>query len=263
MNCIPNKVLKAFKGDGIPQKLSGGEGNSWLVGNMVFKPIQDVERYEWAGDLLSRIPQVGFRISLPRKSIQGKFAAHGWGATKFDSGEHMHGNWKEKLQVCRDLNWALNHVAASPMPPSNDRWSQAHKIAWEEENLPVAIHSEITKELTKIFQRYQPVDAINQVIHSDLCGNVLFADPLPPLVIDFSPAYRPQEYAEAILVADAIAWEQAPVQLRWELPATTYYTQILLRAVNFRLIVAALFMPDDLNSFHQEYENFRPLLEIL
>ena len=41
------------------------------------------------------------------------------------------------------------------------------------------------------------------MIHADLTGNVLFADGLPPLVLDLSPLWRPAVAAAAIVVADA------------------------------------------------------------
>ena len=52
-----------------------------------------------------------------------------------------------------------------------------------------------------------------QVIHGDIGGNVLFADAsgLPPAVIDVSPYYRPRSFADAVLVADAVAWDDAPL----------------------------------------------------
>jgi prepilin-type processing-associated H-X9-DG protein len=37
----------------------------------------------------------------------------------------------------------------------------------------------------------RPVDLPDQFIHADLAGNVLFADGVPPAVIDFSPLERP------------------------------------------------------------------------
>ncbi|MGH3248038.1 MAG: phosphotransferase [Trebonia sp.] len=37
----------------------------------------------------------------------------------------------------------------------------------------------------------RPVDLPKQLIHADLAGNVLFADGMPPAVIDFSPLERP------------------------------------------------------------------------
>lgn len=53
----------------------------------------------------------------------------------------------------------------------------------------------------------KPVSLSPQIIHGDLCGNILFHDTLPPVVIDFPLDCRPREYAETILLADAIVWE--------------------------------------------------------
>ena len=96
-----------------------------------------------------------------------------------------------------------------------------------------------------------------------MCGNILFDDDMAPLVIDFSPACRPKAYAEAILVADAIALESAPVELIREFPETSYHNQMLIRAVDFRLITAALFYQRDVATFELEYENFSPVLQFL
>lgn len=53
-------------------------------------------------------------------------------------------------------------------------------------------------------------------MHGDLLGNVLFAAGLPPAVIDISPYWRPPEYAEAIVVADALCWYGATPTLLTE-----------------------------------------------
>ncbi len=87
----------------------------------------------------------------------------------------------------------------------------------------------------------------NQIIHGDLCGNILFHDTLPPVVIDFSLDYRPREYAEAILLADAIVWENGGEEAYSLLPANS--EQILLRACLFRLITKALLKPHDVENF--------------
>ena len=57
--------------------------------------------------------------------------------------------------------------------------------------------------------------------------------------------------------------ESDTVELIRELPPTSYSNQMLLRAVNFRLIVAALFYPMDVAIFEGEHENFVPLLQRL
>ncbi|MFH1446411.1 MAG: hypothetical protein ABIG43_03250 [Chloroflexota bacterium] len=264
MESVPKEVLKAFDCAGTPEKLPGGEGNSFIVDDIVFKPIQNIELYEWASDMLLRIPQSGFRISTPRKSSQERFTYAGWGAATYELGEHiLNGRWQEKLNICRAFHTAIQDLIILPMPPSSDQWTQAHKITWEESSLPQSIHPDIRQLINQIFYKYQPVEQSRQIIHSDMCGNILFDGDLTPLVIDFSPAYRPKEYAEAILVADAIAWENAPLELKSELPETSHYNQMLIRAVNFRVIVAALFYPMDVAKFKQEYEAFVPLLQLL
>lgn len=42
--------LKAFNCTGDPQKLEGGEGRSYRVGELVLKPVDDIARYEWVAE---------------------------------------------------------------------------------------------------------------------------------------------------------------------------------------------------------------------
>jgi uncharacterized protein (TIGR02569 family) len=259
---VPQDVLDAFQCDGTPERLAGGEGYSFIVDQTVFKPIHNVERYAWGCDLLLRIPQTGFRLSLPRRTRRQGFTHAGWGATSYEPGEAIRGRWTEKLAVCRAFHAALPTDDLSPMPPSADPWTQAHQIVWQEVDLPDTVDPEIRQLLEALFARCQPLARPKRVIHSDLCGNILFAAGLAPLVIDFSPTYGPLEYAAAILVADAIAWEDAPIELTQELPRTAYSHQMLIRAVNFRLVVAALFFQDKVR-FKRAYADFAPLLEYL
>lgn len=265
MKSIPPDVLKAFNCAGVPRLLHGGEGRSFLVGDAVFKPIraEDNERYEWAGNLLSKLNGAGFRISVPLKTTAGRYVHAGWGATRYEPGEEIRGRWSEKLSACRAFHHALHALPISPMPFSANRWAQAHRIAWQDSELPSSIHPVARRTIAHIFQRYEPTERSTQVIHSDLCGNILFADGQAPLVIDFSPAYSAPEYAEAILVADAIAWERAPLDLISELPTTFDYRQMLLRAVNFRVITMALFHPTQPDVVRREFENFAPMLRRL
>jgi hypothetical protein len=42
-----------------------------------------------------------------------------------------------------------------------------------------------------------------------MLGNFMFAEGLPPAVIDFCPSWRPAGFAKGVMIADAIAWEGA------------------------------------------------------
>ena len=80
----------------------------------------------------------------------------------------------------------------------------------------------------------EPVDLPNQLIHSDLCNNILFHPELPPAVIDISVQWRPKAFADAIAVTDAIGWfgagDDALTVLRSDIGR-----QLAIRAALFRL----------------------------
>lgn len=90
----------------------------------------------------------------------------------------------------------------------------------------------------------EPVDEISQLIHGDLCNNILFHDDLPPAVIDISPFWRPTQYADAITVIDSIAWFGAAGDALVPF-SNPVGRQFLIRAVLFRLGTALVLLGDD------------------
>jgi uncharacterized protein (TIGR02569 family) len=85
-----------------------------------------------------------------------------------------------------------------------------------------------------------PIVTSSQVVHGDLAGNVLFADDLPPAVIDLSPYWRPTAYSSAIVVADALVWEGADRSLVTEVAGVDAFVQYLTRALIFRIVAASI-----------------------
>jgi hypothetical protein len=64
---------------------------------------------------------------------------------------------------------------------------------------------------------------------------VLFADGLPPAIIDWPAYWRPPAWAAAVAVTDALVWHEEPPDVidRWaHLPC---WDQMLLRALIYRL----------------------------
>ena len=260
---LDQETILAFGCEGSVQSLAGGEGNSVRVGGCVFKPIENEARYSWACDLLLRPNPKDLRIYQPLRAITGSFVFNGWGASTYEPGDLVHGRWDEKLQVCRSFHVHLNQLEYSSMPPSNDRWTKAHEIAWQIEKLPSSVEKEIAEIIETLFDHYLPMQRSEDILHSDICGNILFDESYQPCVIDFSPAYGPAKYAEAILVADAIAWEGAPLEIVRLLPYSDEYRQLLLRAINFRLIVTALFGPKKLQRFFEEFKEFEAITNLV
>jgi uncharacterized protein (TIGR02569 family) len=263
-NPIPDpETIAKFQCEGSGQSLTGGEGFAIQVGDCVFKPVNNPERYNWSSELLTQLPLDGYRISMPIRSTTGSFVHNGWAASVFEPGAHGRGNWQERIRISRLFHKELDGIDASPMPPSEDRWSQAHEIAWQVLSLPTSVHLEMKRKIEDIFDYYEPVLRGNRIIHADLCGNFLFEDGSDPCIIDFSPAYGSFEYAEAILVADATAWESAPLDIVNLIAEGKDHRQNLLRAINFRIIVAALFQPDLPDRFLAHYAEFSPLINLL
>ena len=77
-------------------------------------------------------------------------------------------------------------------------------------------------------------------MHGDLYGTVLFAGAAAPGIVDITPYWRPASWAAGVVVVDALAWGDADDGLveRWD--ALPEWSQMLLRALMFRLAVHAL-----------------------
>jgi hypothetical protein len=79
-----------------------------------------------------------------------------------------------------------------------------------------------------------------QLVHGDLAGNVLFAAGKEPAIIDFSPYWRPSEYAEGVVLADALCWHSASVSL---LEETRVSVAAVARGLLFRMATTNLRAP--------------------
>jgi prepilin-type processing-associated H-X9-DG protein len=100
-----------------------------------------------------------------------------------------------------------------------------------------------------------------QIVHGDL-GNILYADGLPPAVIDMSPHFAPAPFADAIIVADAVAWEGAPASIAERFAATrSAGRQLLARAVVFRVVTVAHLRRDDPERVAAEMAGYRPVVD--
>jgi uncharacterized protein (TIGR02569 family) len=214
----PAHVLDAFGAVGVPTPLAGGTGSSWRVGSLVLKPLEGTEReIPWQTELFAAIEPDGFRVASPLPDV-----VDGWTAVPYLEGHHEPGRWRDIVATGERFHAAL---AAVPRPGAiidlrTNPWAIGDRVAWGD--LPY-------DGIDDLLAALEPVDAPSQLIHGDLTGNVLFHDMLPPAIIDFAPYWRPPEYATAIVVTDAVLWEDAPSELLEEA-----HPQYLLRALIFR-----------------------------
>jgi uncharacterized protein (TIGR02569 family) len=226
----PQSVLEAW-GLADPQPLAGGQGEAFRAGPLVLKPSGEPEQAVWLANALDGLDtDTAVRVVRPVRARTGRWVVDGWAAWRWLDGWHEPGRWDEVLDVSERFHRTVAGIPWSPAVAASHRWARGDRVAWGE------LGAELPEAVRPLLDRRCPIDLPCQVIHGDLAMNVLFHDSLPPAVIDVSPFWRPPGYADAILVADAVAWHGAGDELVERL-LHRQGDQLLLRAVLFRLAV--------------------------
>lgn len=238
----PAHVLAAFGAVAEPEPLGGGQGGAWRSGDLVLKTLDwamSLEELEWQGTVLDAVRADGFRVTRLRRARDGAALVGGWCAWEYLEGDHEARRWAEVISVGERFHAALAGVSRPALIDARtDHWAIGDRVAWGE--LPATRFAHV-KHLPRLLDALRPIDAPSQLVHGDLTGNVLFADDLPPAVIDFSPYWRPTAFASAIVVGDALAWEGADESLLDAVAHVDDFPQYLLRALIYRIVVDALF----------------------
>ena len=235
----PPSVLGAFGVTNAPAPLEGGQGSSWLVGDLVLKPLDVSElQLEWEAEALASILCDGFRIALPERATNGSLVVDGWCAWQRMEGRHAERRWQDIIAAGERFHAALVGV---PRPEfiarRSDPWAIGDRVAWGE--MATAGFARV-KHLPRLVGALRVLDAPSQLIYGDLTGNVLFAAGLPPAIIDVSPYWRPAPFASAIVVADALVWEGADQGLLEAVGHIEHFDQFFLRALIYRVVTDRL-----------------------
>lgn len=210
------EVLAAFAlGGGHPVRVVGGQGTTWQHGTVMLKPGCDPSVQQWLAGL-GGIEQRGFRLAEVLAAGDGRWVVDGWGAQRVLSGRPVRGPdapWPSVIAAARAFHQA---VASVPRPAflgaRTDAWAVADRAAWGE----VAV--DLAPDALELVRRLAPAAGATgpaQLVHGDLTGNVLLDEPRAAGIIDVSAYWRPAQYAEGVVVADALAWHRA----RPDLPA--------------------------------------------
>lgn len=230
----PARVLSAF-GVEDPIPLSGGRQTSWRAGHLVIKPLDlEADALEWQAELYERLVPEGFRVAPPARAAGGSFVVDGWTAWEFVAGTHEHRRWSEIISVGESFHRALAGLGRpSFLDRRSDVWATGDRVAWGELPFERFAHA---KHLERLARHLKPVNLPSQLIHGDLGGNVLFEDGAPPAIIDFSPYWRPPGLASAIVVADALVWEEADEAILDTVSHVSGFPQLLVRALIYRIV---------------------------
>jgi uncharacterized protein (TIGR02569 family) len=166
----------------------------------------------------------------------GKFVHDGWQSWEYLEGKHIRGRWHEKIETCLQFHKAIAGFQRPTYLDNRDQnpWVIADKVSWGE--IEIEHHPLISPSVERLRNCLQDVSQQPQLIHGDFCGNILFSDYYPPAIIDFSPYWRPVEFAIGVIVADAIVWEGADESLIDEGDNFENFLQHLARADLRRII---------------------------
>lgn len=237
----PSHVVAAFGADGVsPVRLPGGSGAVWRCDDAVLRPAGDPVAAAWTATVFESLRVGQIRVPRPIRSLDGRWVVGGWCAQRFLSGRPAP-RYEESMTASRYLSAALKDVPpARFLADREDPIGWADRLAWDADaegvdRLSRLDHVDGAGLWLEIAAGREPVGAPDQVVHADLFGNVLFAGPAPPAIIDFTPLVRPAAYPAAVLVVDALAWGGAALDLAADAASEPEWQQLLRRACLFRL----------------------------
>lgn len=225
----------------------------WRFGEVVLTPVSDHARATWSAGVRESLEVEGVRVARPIRSTDGRWVVSGWSADTFLAGE-PEPRHDEVVQVAGRLHAATAELACprflapAARAADTDVLALADRASWGEELEPftttpgpaAALDPPSVALFRDLARARRRVQASPQVVHGDLFGTVLFAGSADPAIVDLTPYWHPASWAAAVAVVDAVAWGGADEGLvdRWSEQAD--WSQVLLRAVLFRLAVHTL-----------------------
>lgn len=233
----PASVVAAFgAGPARVGRLTGGQGRTWRVGDLVLKPVDHAVEHAWVSEVFACWRDARVRVPEPVRAVDGSWSYAGWAAHRWVEGRDL--TLPQEMHLIRRASDAFHRVVR-PLPrpafldERSDPWSYGDRVAWE--GAEPQGH-EATRDLIGAgLAALKPVQSPGQVIHGDIGGNVLVAAGLPPAVIDWPPYFRPAGFALAVAAADAICWSGAPLSILDTWSDVPEWDQLLLRAVIYRV----------------------------
>jgi uncharacterized protein (TIGR02569 family) len=249
--------LAAFGLPGEAIRLPGGQGQTWRAGDVVLKPCAMAAEARWVAETLSTMEETEeFRVARPVRALDGTFVADGWQAWHVVAGEPDERRWDDIIRVGAAFHRALEGVPRPDfLDAREDRWTYGERVAWSQE--PIAPDGAMADLLQPLAAVRLPVTHPAQPVHGDLLGNVLFAEGLPPAVIDWPVYYRPASWAHAVVIVDALTWRGAPATL-----AAQADPQMLVRALMYRIATNEGARREG-SPVREKAEDYRPVVDLV
>ena len=220
--------------------LPGGAGTTVRCGACVLKPDHELREARFVQETMEALDPGAAPVRVPRvrRAPDGRTVVDGWIATEFIPDlRELRPDWAAIVGAGRRFHALLREIRpGTELAGRTHRWAVADRVAWDESD--VALPSDAARVDGRLRHLCREVDEPPQLIHADLTGNVLVDPDGMPVVIDFSPYVRPASFATAVVVADALLWEGADLDVIDLLG--TDPLPMLARALRFRLVAEQL-----------------------
>lgn len=203
------ETAKAFGSAEKPLLIEEGQRTTYRAGDIILKPSGDKLYSFWEAEVFEKLkPDEEVRCAKPIRGIDGSWVYQGFVAWSYLEGSHIDGRFTEKLAASKRFHQLLNGLAKPDfLATPRSSWSTADKAVWEQRVFDY--DPGFMELIDQIKPHLEDLELPRQLVHGDLAGNFLFAENLPPAIIDFSPVWAPNGFAEGIMLADAIVWENA------------------------------------------------------
>lgn len=234
----PVALLDAFRLGGSPLvRLTGGQGRTWRVGDVVLKPVEDEAEHDWVcGIFAGWQHHESVRVPEPLVTGDGAWSYDGWGAHRLVVGHSASMRTDSAaIRAAIDAFHAAVEDVACPafIAQRQDRWSYGDRVAWD--HAEPRGEAQTLDQIDRLRAVFRDVRAAPQVIHGDIGGNVLVEPGLVAGVIDWPPYHRPPGLAPAVAVVDAIRWEGVPLSFVDCWADVPQWEQLLARALVSRV----------------------------
>ena len=212
---------------------------------VVLKPADSAREGRWFAEVYDGLAGPGFRVPRPVRALTGDWVALGWTAYRWVPGAAadwagVSPRWPGMVAVSRALSAALIGVSVPPWRATVENpWTIGDEVACGERDPGPLLGpgaGPLAGQVRRLLAALRPVDLPSQLVHADLAGNVLFADRLPPAVIDFSPLERPAGLPLVIVAVDTLMWHRASPEVLGYLSGEPELGQLLARALVYRLV---------------------------
>lgn len=212
------------------------------MGELVLKPVIDVAETEWIQQLLRRVECHGFRVAEPVPTSDGRWVHEGWCASRYIADLRAAApEWpliiEAGLRFCDAADRARDGDDDA-LATRAHRWAIADRVAWGE--AAVDLTDDALRLVKQMETLWVPATDEQHFVHGDLSGNVFLDAGDMPVILDVSPYLRPRRWAAAIVIADAVLWDGAPVVLARDFASDADARDLFARALIFRLVAEQL-----------------------